>query len=103
MMRRKLDDIEKADVIKQAGRELGELVAHKNSQYGNSWEVVTELLMVLYPEGISIDSYQDIMLVVRICDKLCRISQGAGETEEPWTDLAGYGLLGSLQGKKEWA
>jgi len=40
-------------------------------------------------------------LVVRIADKLCRIATSAeNDTEDPWFDIAGYGLIGTKRNRK---
>lgn len=85
------------DLIKQAAEELGNVVADKNIMYGNSWAKAADMLSILYPDGVPTHAYIDALLIVRTCDKLCRIAQGHPDTENPWQDVSGYGLLGSLK------
>lgn len=88
-MRRKLS---KYDDIAQ---ELGRLVTEKNAAYGDSALRAAEILKILYPVGIRIEEYSDLLLVVRILDKLCRIATNRDALgESPWRDIAGYGILG---------
>lgn len=84
------------------GREIGHLVAEKQRQYGDSISRSEAILLVLYPEGIRPDQYTDALLVVRIADKLCRISERGADGadlggESPFRDLAGYGILGTIK------
>lgn len=74
--------------------QLGELVERKNAVYGNSVERSAEILRVLYPAGVAPVDYKDMLLVVRIIDKLARIANGA--RQDSYIDIAGYGLLGTL-------
>lgn len=81
------------------GAQIGELVSRKQKEYGDSAGRVSKIMLILYPDGIAPDQYGDALLVVRIIDKLSRIAQrhGGGKDlggESPYTDLAGYGLLG---------
>ena len=78
-----------------AGRELGRLVDDKQSQYGDMISAMGPMLKILYPEGVRPGQYDDLALIVRILDKLGRITKGNGEGgESPYRDIAGYGLLG---------
>ena len=87
--------------IREIAQRLGDTVAKKNQQYGNSWEKSAAIMMILYPKGIMPNRYHDSLLVVRILDKLCRIATNEqGDIENPFEDIAGYGMLGSyLWGK----
>ena len=78
--------------------QIAELVDNKQKAYGNAFEKVTEILKVLYPQGVPVYKYQDFLTVVRILDKICRISSlpATGKDsmgEEPWKDIMGYSLL----------
>ena len=76
------------------GREIGELVAAKQAQYGDSFGDCPKLLAILYPNGIRPDQYQDVLTVVRMLDKLKRIAtRHESDTESPYVDLMGYALL----------
>jgi hypothetical protein len=82
--------------------ELGELVAHKNRAYGNSFEMSGDFLRLLYPKGIRPEQYSDVALQVRIFDKQMRIAHGASAFgESPYRDLAGYGICGAIKDEKE--
>lgn len=82
--------------FEKRGAELGRLVDAKQAQYGNSVERAARILEVLYPNGVKPDRYGDMLLMVRILDKLSRIAtRGPGDGESPFIDIAGYGLLGA--------
>jgi len=74
---------------------VGKLVDEKNAAYGNSFAKVSDFLKILYPDGIKPEQYTDVLCIVRIFDKLMRIATKKGAfNESPWTDIAGYALLG---------
>jgi hypothetical protein len=84
----------------ELGRELGELVASKQVQYGDSAGKSGRMLAQLYPDGVKPWQMRDALLVTRVLDKLSRVAQRGldGQDlggESPWRDIAGYGLLGS--------
>jgi len=77
------------------GQKIGQLVSDKNIAYGNSVVDAGKILAIIYPNGISIDQYDDALLVVRILDKIKRIANDKNAfNEDPWMDIAGYGILG---------
>lgn len=82
----------------EIGLRIGILVASKQAQYGDSISSMGPILRHLYPDGISADQYDDLGLIVRIIDKIKRITLGNGQGgEDAWSDIAGYGLLGSAR------
>jgi len=87
------------DIFKKLGTEIGELVASKQVQYGDSAGRAGQILAVLYPSGVPVHAYDDALLIVRCLDKFSRIAQRGEDGkdlggESPWKDIAGYGLLG---------
>ncbi len=83
----------------ERGDELGRLVASKRRQYGDSVGRTAEVLRVYFPGGIAVHQYGDLLLLVRVLDKLSRIAQRREDGkdlggESPWQDIGGYGLLG---------
>ena len=74
---------------------LGSLLEDKNKAYGSAFSKSSEVLKILYPNGIQPEQYTDLLLTTRILDKLFRIATDKSAfNEEPWKDIAGYGLLG---------
>ena len=83
------------------GAELGKLVDEKQAAYGNSFGKSGEIIKILYPEGIKPEQYKDALAITRIIDKLFRIANDkCYGGENPFMDIAGYGLLGSVQDAK---
>src|SRR5512139_921483 len=85
------EKIEKLTFV-DIGRCIGQLVEDRNQTYGDSVPRAAAILHVLYPNGVSVEQYADMLLVVRILDKLSRIATGA--LKDSYEDIAGYGLLG---------
>jgi len=79
----------------ELGTEIGKLVEEKQAAYGNSFDMSGEFLKLLWPNGVPVESYGDMLCVIRIFDKLKRIATNKGwNGESPYKDLTGYGLLG---------
>lgn len=80
------------------GQEIGKLVDEKQAAYGGI-DRVHAAMKIFYPEGIPVEKLTDALLIVRILDKVNRISGGdkAAFGENPFADLAGYSLLGYCQ------
>ena len=88
--------------LKQLSLELGSLLEEKNKAYGSAFSKSSEILKILYPDGIQPDQYTDLLLTTRILDKLFRIATDKSAfNEEPWKDIAGYGILGIYKEQKE--
>lgn len=85
------------------GQEIGQLVFEKQIAYGDSFGNAGAMLKILYPLGIRVDQYNDALAVVRIIDKLFRIANEKDAFgENPYKDIAGYGILGTAnKGKVE--
>ncbi len=85
--------------FEQLGTEIGQLVAKKNQAYGDAAAKTARILAILYPNGIPVEKYSDALLVVRVLDKFSRIADGDKKAfeENPWRDVAGYGLLGTMK------
>lgn len=80
----------------ETAKEIGQLVEKKNEAYGNSFAKSEEMLKILYPDGIPEDSYEDVLLLARIFDKMMRIAnRKEAFDEDPYRDIAGYGILGA--------
>jgi len=84
----------KPNNYKEIAKEIANLVAEKQKFYGNSWGKSEEFLQILYPEGVPVSSYQDMLTIVRIFDKLMRIATDKDALgESPYGDIMGYCLL----------
>lgn len=81
---------------KLIGQTIGALVDEKNKAYGDSFNKCGEFLTILYPNGINVNQYTDMLGIVRVFDKLMRIATDKDALgENPWNDVAGYGILRS--------
>jgi hypothetical protein len=73
---------------------IGRLTAEKNVAYGDSFARSGEIMRIFYPDGIAPEQMDDALGVVRVIDKLFRIAtRKEAFGENPWRDLAGYGLV----------
>ena len=80
---------------KHLGTTIGRLVEEKDQAYGSSFKRSQEILKILYPNGVQPDQYCDMLAITRVVDKLFRIAnRKEAFGENPWQDIAGYGLLG---------
>lgn len=88
---------EKQALIRRVASEIGDLTASKNAAYGSSFATAGEALRLLAPDGLRPDQYGAALLVARIWDKLGRlITDPAAFGEDPLRDIAGYGLVGTV-------
>ena len=82
--------------------EIGKLVDEKDAAYGSSFLKSEKILKILYPNGIEPDQYKDMLAITRIIDKLFRIATKKDAFgENPFKDIAGYGILGVANGESE--
>jgi len=80
----------------EIGKEIGKLVAEKQIAYGDSFGKAGEVLKILYPSGVSLEQYDDMLSIIRIIDKIFRIANARDAFgENPYRDIAGYGILKS--------
>jgi len=78
----------------EIGAAVGRLVDKKHKAYGRSFDMVADILRMMFPRGIRPDQYDDLNGIIRNLDKLFRIANQKESFEEnPWQDIAGYGLL----------
>jgi hypothetical protein len=84
--------------IKRIANEIGELTEVKNKAYGDSVRKSGEVLRIFFPDGIKPDQYDDVMLITRMLDKVCRIATDKDALgESPYRDLAGYSIMGVVK------
>ncbi|MFC6645485.1 hypothetical protein ACFQBQ_07770 [Granulicella cerasi] len=80
----------------EIGQMIGETTERKNAAYGSSFATAPKALALLYPNGVQLSQYADMLLIARIWDKLQRIATDRDAFgESPYNDIAGDGLLGS--------
>jgi hypothetical protein len=82
--------------------EIASVLQIKNAAYGNAFAKTTEILKLLYPNGIPLTSYDDVHVIVRVLDKLSRIARNNDPLgEDPWSDICGYSILAQVQREKK--
>ncbi len=80
---------------RKIGQRIGELMSKKQIAYGDSFGRAGDVMRILYPDGISADQMDDALPIVRIIDKLFRLANQRDAFEEnPFLDIAGYGIIG---------
>jgi hypothetical protein len=91
-----------SETILTVAQTLGTLVSQKNEAYGDAFSQAGDVIRVLYPDGVKSEQYVDLLVTVRIVDKLFRIANKKDAFgESPWQDIAGYGLLMTAYNKAE--
>lgn len=81
---------------------IAELTEKKNIAYGNSVKDAPKILKILYPDGVPVEKYNDMLTIVRILDKIKRISTDKDALgESPYKDIAGYCLVQLNEKEKE--
>jgi hypothetical protein len=77
---------------------LSNLLVEKNEAYGDSFAKASGILELLYPDGVPVSKYSDMLAIVRTVDKLFRIATDKDALgESPWEDVAGYALLALIK------
>jgi len=78
----------------EIGLAIGELVDVKNEAYGDSFNKCSAFLELLYPNGVPVSAYRDMLSMVRIFDKQMRIATDRDALgEDPFRDIGGYAVL----------
>lgn len=86
----------------KSAEQLADLVSEKNIAYGDSANKVHLIMEILFPKGIPLKAYKWVLILTRILDKIIRLAEMLGKDdfdetdpmgEDPWQDIAGYGLL----------
>ena len=77
---------------------IASLICLKQRAYGDSFTKAQLIMDILYPGGVPVSSYRDMLTIIRILDKLSRIATADDPmNEDPWMDIVGYGLLALWQ------
>lgn len=88
-------------MYEKIGQEIGKLVDKKNTEYGSAFTKVDQIMVILYPNGMTVNQMKNASLLIRILDKVVRISNGNQGDENAFNDLVGYGILGSAEPKEK--
>lgn len=88
--------VHKEGAYEKLGADLGRLVDIKQESYGDSFGISHKFLSLLYPDGVPVDAYKELLILIRIFDKMKRIATNKDALgEDPYRDIAGYALLGA--------
>ena len=83
--------------VNQILGDMAILVGKKNQVYGNAAGKTKQFLQLLYPKGVPVEAYDDMLLLVRVFDKQMRIATAQGQLdplgEDPWSDILGYSAI----------
>jgi len=76
------------------------VVEEKNREYASAFQKVSEILNILFPNGIPTSKYHDVAILIRVLDKICRIATANDKDvkKDAWLDITGYGLLRLSEG-----
>lgn len=89
--------------LDKLAEEIGKILVEKNKAYGSAFDKAEKFLMILYPNGVPVDQYQNVLCFARMFDKMMRIATDKDAFgESPYQDMAGYSILGlkkSLENK----
>ena len=88
--------------LQEVAVSVANLVDEKQQSYGDSHGKAGDVLEILYPDGVKVESYQEMLTLVRVLDKLFRIAtDNDKQVECPWNDIMGYALLQTARHMKE--
>lgn len=91
----------KSDLVETAEK-IGKLSEAKNRAYGCSFGKIPKILEVLYPNGIPVEHYKNMLYIARVLDKIFRIANDKDAFgEDPFQDIAGYSILGVVLNKEK--
>lgn len=87
-------DVRKLTILYETcAARLGRLVAEKQIAYGDSFRYTGDVLKLLFPNGVPVERYDDLLTIARIVDKLFRVAnQKNYGGENPYEDIAGYAI-----------
>lgn len=69
----------------------GKLVDEKNAAYGDSFHQSHKMFEILWPNGVPVENYKDVLSLSRIIDKMFRIANKKDAFGyNPYRDIAGY-------------
>lgn len=89
--------MDKKEKLEKISSKVIDIVVAKDEQYGTTDKMVSEMLKVIYPNGIEPSKISSFVLLAKQLEKICR-SESSNVTEEQkidaLKDLIGYTLLG---------
>jgi hypothetical protein len=89
------------DKFKKITDDLASILSIKDEAYGNAFDKTTQILSLLYPNGIRVEQYKDLHVIIRMLDKISRIARDNDPLgESPYMDIAGYSILSLARDNK---
>jgi hypothetical protein len=89
------------DKFKKITDDLAAILSTKDEAYGNAFDKTTQILSLLYPNGIKVEQYKDLHVIIRMLDKISRIARDNDPLgESPYMDIAGYSILSLARDNK---
>lgn len=89
------------DKFKKITDDLATILSIKDEAYGNAFDKTTHILSLLYPNGIKVEQYKDLHVIIRMLDKISRIARDNDPLgESPYMDIAGYSILSLARDNK---
>ena len=89
------------DKFKKITDDLAAILSIKDEAYGNAFDKTTQILSLLYPNGIRVEQYKDLHVIIRMLDKISRIARDNDPLgESPYMDIAGYSILSLARDNK---
>lgn len=89
------------DKFKKITDDLAAILSTKDEAYGNAFDKTTQILSLLYPNGIRVEQYKDLHVIIRMLDKISRIARDNDPLgESPYMDIAGYSILSLARDNK---
>jgi len=77
-----------------AASKVARLIIEKQAAYGDSFSRAGNCLREMYPDGIKLEQYDDLLTIARVLDKLFRVAHERNAFgESPFKDICGYALL----------
>lgn len=88
-------------VFTDIAKDVAEEVTRKDKAYGSSFDKSTAYLTLLWPDGIPVRAYGNMLMLVRDFDKNMRIATDQDAFgESPFRDKIGYSLLGERRRRR---
>ena len=86
--------------VRSIASDVAIIVEEKNKDYGSAFQKVSEILTILFPNGIPVNKYHDVAILIRVLDKVCRIANANSKDvkKDAWLDICGYALLRLSEG-----
>ncbi len=83
-----------ADEFLTIATSTAKLVSEKNRAYGDAFGKGGSFIRLLWPKGVPVEAYDDMLTFIRIFDKMMRVATDPGAFgEDPHGDMHGYTLL----------